>query len=180
MCRNCINRFCMHAGNFSHCPETFQSVLKISRLSGNFWCLLNLRLHFMANLVNRRKNFPDVQKFSGRQCWHTDKVFGTLANRSPIFRSIDQYYLKWSPSGYHLGTLPDRLGTLLDHLVTSINHSRTLSDHLGTLLDHLETLPDYLGTLPLVRKWSSSGQQVVIKKSASGQQVVSKESASGK
>ena len=34
--------------------------------------------HFMANFVNTRKNFPDAQKLSGRQCRRADEVFGTL------------------------------------------------------------------------------------------------------
>ena len=36
------------------------------------------RLHFMANFVKTRKNFPDAQKLSGRQCRRADEVFGTL------------------------------------------------------------------------------------------------------
>ena len=42
---------------------------------------------------------------------------------------FDQLVSKWSASGYHLGTLLDRLGTL--------------QDPLGTLLDHLVTSPDH-------------------------------------
>ena len=37
-----------------------------------------LRLHFMGNFVNTRKNFPDAQKLSGWQCHRATRVFGTL------------------------------------------------------------------------------------------------------
>ena len=36
------------------------------------------RLHFLVNFVNTRKNFPDAQKLSGRQCRRADDVFRTL------------------------------------------------------------------------------------------------------
>ena len=36
------------------------------------------RLHLIGDFVNTRKNFPDAQKLSGRQCRRADDVFGTL------------------------------------------------------------------------------------------------------
>ena len=41
----------------------------------------------MTNFVYTRKNFPDVQKLSGRQCRHADEVFWTLASMYPTIIS---------------------------------------------------------------------------------------------
>ena len=60
------------------CPETSQTVWKLSTLLYSSVQLIS-RLHFMGNFVNTRKNFPDAQKLSGRQCRRADEVFGTLA-----------------------------------------------------------------------------------------------------
>ena len=62
---------------FPDCQETFQTVWKLSTLVYSSVQLM-LRLHFMGNFVNTRKNFPDAQKLSGRQCRRADEVFGTL------------------------------------------------------------------------------------------------------
>ena len=40
------------------------------------------KLYFMVRFVNMRKNFPDAQKLSFRQCGHADGVFGTLRHAS--------------------------------------------------------------------------------------------------
>ena len=40
------------------------------------------RLYFMVRFVNMRKNFPDAQKLSFRQCGHANGVFGTLRHAS--------------------------------------------------------------------------------------------------
>ena len=85
------------SGDFPDCLETFRTGWKLSRLSRNFpdcpetfqtgWKLstfvyssvqLMLRLHFMSNFVDMRKNFPDAQQLSGRRCRRADEVFGTL------------------------------------------------------------------------------------------------------
>ena len=43
--------------------------------------------HFMANFVNTRKNFPDAQKLSGRQCRHADGIFLPLYEAKQIWRT---------------------------------------------------------------------------------------------
>ena len=63
---------------------------KLSRQSGNLFTLnLMFRLHLIANFVYMRKNFPDVQKLSGRQCRRADVVFGTLGGSSHVPQSFD-------------------------------------------------------------------------------------------
>ena len=67
---------------FPDCPETFQSVWNFFKPSGNFpdcpetfQTYTMFWLDFRVNFVNTRKNFPDAQKLSGRQCRCADGVF---------------------------------------------------------------------------------------------------------
>ena len=62
---------------FPDCSETFQTIWKLSTFVYSSIQLM-LRLHFMSIFVNTRKNFPDTQKLSCRQCRRADEVFGTL------------------------------------------------------------------------------------------------------
>merc|ERR1712208_239718 len=74
--------------------ETFQTIQKISRPSGNLciWaCLL------MVDFIDTRKNFPDAQKLSRWQCHHETWAFLTLAQRfalhdSHVSISIQMYF----------------------------------------------------------------------------------------
>ena len=65
-------------GIFPNCPETFQTVLYISRLYGNLPDLFYVLSWFWANFVDTRKSFPDAQKLSSWQCQHANGVFLTL------------------------------------------------------------------------------------------------------
>ena len=46
----------------------------------------------MGNFVNTRKNFPDAQKLSGRQCRHADEVFGTLLQVIPTTKYLNLFF----------------------------------------------------------------------------------------
>ena len=87
-----IRNFSKLSGNFPDCPETFQTVRTLSRLSGNFPDCpetfqtvgkLSSWLDLRVNFVYMRKNFPDTQKLSGRQCRRADGVFLPLATCYP-------------------------------------------------------------------------------------------------
>ena len=70
-----IRKVSRPSGNFLDHPESFQTIRKLSRPSGNLciWaCLL------MVDFIDTRKNFPDAQKLSRWQCHHETWVFLTL------------------------------------------------------------------------------------------------------
>ena len=109
---------------------------------GGFSTYCNTHLHLCKHVVSCwKRNSGLKQKLHLQTIKHTD---------IREFNVCHQVVSKWSPSGYHLGTIPDRLGTLLHHLVTLLDHS----------------------TRPF--RDPTSGQQVDMKWPASVQQVVSK------
>ena len=63
------------SGNFLNCPETFQTVWHIFRLSRNFQDLYFVLTWFWANFVGTRKRFQNMQKISGQQCWRATRLF---------------------------------------------------------------------------------------------------------
>jgi len=81
-----VQKLSIQSENFPDSPETFQTIWKLSRLSGNFpdcpetfQTYTMFWLDFSVNFVDTRKNFPDAQKLSGRQCRRADGVFLPLA-----------------------------------------------------------------------------------------------------
>ena len=116
----------------------------------------NTHLHLCKHVVSCwKRNSGLTQKLHLQTIKHTENLM---------------FVTKWSPSGYHLGTIPDRLGTLLHHLVTLLDHStRPFRDPTsGQQVD----MKWPASVQQVVSKWSSSGQQVVSTWPSSGHQVV--------